>query len=310
MIARRIALAVTVPVAGVALIPAKPNSPSGLNVILSLPAGLIGAVQRPPPRVHSLEVSIFVERLRTRVHLCGICHVTSESAQAAREATRRLSVTGLDAVALECDAQTLGFICTAQEAVSGLSQEHVKSEGTHRVREALFASPQLHALARKAGVTLATAAQVPVPPMIVAHLEQDGVVWSAEMSEASAGAKEANARVVCLSSPPRPHSLSLLGTIGIWLRARALAPGLDERSCDIVPIEAVKCAMLELVPAFYNTHVVEPDRYMAQRVYELCEDLAAESTTAGAPRTHCVVVVVGASHVAGMAALLQGYDFE
>ena len=84
-------------------------------------------------------------------------------------------------------------------------------------------------------------------PAIATHLRQDGALWSREVVAAAEAAEAAGARVVYLDSPPRPPSAATGGGGGgggwvaglaFWLRAQALCPGRDGRSCAVDQVEA------------------------------------------------------------------------
>ena len=315
MYLRRLALAaITAPPATLALYPGSQDSAPGLHVLRTLPSGLLGAICRAAPRTSSLEASVLLRGQQVHVHLCGGCHLNPESAHAAGQAIRRHAATNvLKAVALECDTMTLELIGMAHQALRGLPRERVRVEGLDLVRQALFDSPRLQALAREAGAALTAAAHVPLPAAIAFHLERDGVLWGAEMAEAAEAATEVGARIVCLASPVRSASrLTALGFVGSWLRARALVPGFDERSCDMASVEAGTTAIREMAPAHFRAHVLDPDRYLTRCVRELCDELTAGGGTkrervvgASVETGPCsVLVVVGAGHVPGMVALL------
>ena len=255
-VSRVVAVGLAAPVLGLACIPGDDEAPSGCAILRELPAGLLGAATRSPrPRAACLQASVDVGP--SRVLLCGTAHVNAASAAEVRRVIEHCATSpGLRAAAVECDPQTLELICTANETLRGLSTERIRSEGEGLVRRALFNSATVQALARRAGKELANAEQLPLPPLLVRHLRQEGVLWSAEMAEAAAGAAAAGARVVCLESPPRPSTFSLLSRLradaGMWLRAHALAPGLDEYRCEpcgpSVPCEPCRPCVPSTVP--------------------------------------------------------------
>ena len=73
---------------------------------------------------------------------------------------------------------------------------------------------------------------------------QDGALWSREVVAAAEAAEAAGALVVFLDSPPRPLSGGggggggLVAWLACWLRAQALCPGRDVRSCAADQVEA------------------------------------------------------------------------
>ena len=345
---RRIAIAATAPLAACALIPGDENSPSGLSVLSLLPAGLAGALLssgRRRPRQPMCEVVVQSAGLPT-IRLCGVCHVEPASALAVHDTILRHAnaAGGVAAVALECDARTLELVRTARQALHGLSAERVRSEGVGLLREALFASPTVHEMAHAAGARLHSASQVGLPAPLSHHLERDGVVWSEEMATAATAATSVGARIVCLGEaptadgPPTSDSTdapqrgqpltddqrhpapsrapSRLGMLGCWLRAYALEPGLDERSCDLEGVAAANEAMRQMLPAEYRRHVTQRDDQMAARLRRLRDELAhvplpepsVSALSARTPRA-CIVVVVGARHVPGLQRrLLDGVE--
>ena len=62
--------------------------------------------------------------------------------------------------------------------------------------------------------------------------------------------------------------------LGCWLRAYALEPGLDERSCDLEGVAAANEAMRQMLPAEYRRHVTQRDDQMAARLRRLRDELA------------------------------------
>lgn len=286
----------------VAAWPATPGEPSVRTVCRWLPAGLLGALQPSAPRVASLEVVQREARSRVPVQLCGTCHIEGASADAARRCVARCAASGpLHAVALECDAVTFGRIRAAANALQGLPEVRVRSEGEQLVRRALFDLPEVQAAARSAGVVLRDPKQVPLPPAIGRHLKEDGALWGREMHAAAAAGEAAGARLVFLESPPRPPGGGLggglLAQLACWLRTQALLPGLDPRSCAQEQVEAANRAAREVVPREYERHVAAPDALMAGKLREVCASVPAGSGGA-------VVAVVGAGHVPGLQRLL------
>eukprot|EP00966_Prymnesium_polylepis_P031043 722106-Prymnesium_polylepis.1 len=65
-------------------------------------------------------------------------------------------------------------------------------------------------------------------------------------------------------------------------------------------VSASNQALRDMSPAFWRLHLENPDRHMARRIRELCDELVASDT--GKPAA--VVVVVGARHVPGIRSLL------
>ena len=305
---RMIGAAIAAPVAGLGLVPASEDAPSGLTVLRLLPAGLAGAAISRPPRVPALEAQVSTHGVH--VHLCGVCHIEPASAEAARAAVSRAARGGrLAAVALECNQQTLAMLQCAHRALSGLPRERVRSEGASLVREALFRSPTVRQMAENAGASLDTPSSVGLPPTLVRHLSSDGVLWSDEMRAAADAADAWKARVVCLGAPPEashtPHAPSTLGAAlgiaAVWLRAHALRPGLDDRGCDAADVAAMNTAMQEMLPGFHAHKVVEPDDQMAMALLALCKEVSAEQRSSrGSHRPMSVVAVVGAQHVPGL----------
>ena len=265
--------------------PERPGEPSVRTVLRWLPSGLLGWVLHPTgARVPSLEVVQREACSNVAVQLCGVCHVETASADAARACVERCAASGgacvrarrvacdtapptrlricspahlltspchspyspcaaLHAVALECDAVTFGRVRAAALALEALPPERVRAEGEARVRRAIFGLPEVHAEARRAGVELRSPSQIPLPPAIATHLRQDGALWSREVVAAAEAAEAAGARVVFLDSPPRPLSGGggggggLVAWLACWLRAQALCPGRDERSCAAEQVE-------------------------------------------------------------------------
>ena len=80
-------------------------------------------------------------------------------------------------------------------------------------------------------------------------------------------------------------------------------------SCDEAMVNACNRASREMAPSWHRLHVDGPDRHMAQRVRQLCAELAtnADERVPHEPPA-AVVVVVGARHVPGIRALLGGMD--
>ncbi len=222
-------------------------------------------------------------------------------------------------MAVEPDAQTLELVMSGRRALSGLPREAVRAEGVGRLQRALFETPAVHELAREAGAQLTSASQVPVPPLIRSHLETDGVLWACEMGEAAAAAESIGARLVCLGRAPAappvhrpPRWRARLGEVAFWLRARALHPGFDDKSCDAAAVDAANTAFLELAPALHEAHVAAQDEHFATRLRELCDQLNAEGSSeasggGGRAPPRVVVAVLGARHVPGVAQRLTGY---
>ncbi|KAL3931480.1 MAG: hypothetical protein SGPRY_001108, partial [Prymnesium sp.] len=233
-IVRRAAAALSVPALAVALIPGDEASPSGVSLLRELPLGVWGACGFPStPRTSSLQASVMVGNVE--VLLCGTCHVNVASAVDVRQLVERSVCSGeLAAVAVECDAQTLALISVGSRALGGLPPEEVRVRGVSKLRHALFSSDVIHDFARRAGKTIASEEDVPIPPQIALHLQRDGALWAGEMAEAASSAVAAGVRVVCIGTPARAPAEGiglfsrLRAGVGVWLRSRALARGFDE----------------------------------------------------------------------------------
>lgn len=297
---RRALVAIGAPIAAVACIPAEEHTPSGIALLSYLGATRISSVVPRGKRAPSLEVAVHVGT--AEVHLCGVCHVEQASAAAAHAMVARDAP---DAIALECDDRTLDLLRTAGAALDGVPREVVRSDGLRMVRQALFKSEHMQDLARRAGKPLTDPSNVGLPPAIGRHLANDGVLWSDEMRAAASAADSCGARVVCLgptkeaaAAPAASRLGMMVGMAATWLRARALHPGLDERSCDEAVVHAANSALREVLPAFHRYHVMDPDAVMASRIRALCEELVRERKGKG--RRPRVVCVVGAQHVPGL----------
>ena len=287
-----------------------------------LPSGLAGAAlpRQSTDSAYTYQVRVAnVAGKSCDVLLCGVSHISPSSAAETRAAVEGAS-SSLAAVALECDAQTLALLRCAHEAIDGLPRERVRSDGVALVRAALFRSPTVQHMAARSGASLDAPSSVGLPPPIVRHLTRDGVLWSDEMREAADVADALGARVVCLGAPappsassPPPPPAPLLGMAACWLRAHALRPGLlNERGCAAADIAAMNTAMQEMLPALYSLKVVEADERMAAGLLAVCKQLRAEEAheaeaapSEGARPVRCVVAVVGAQHVPGLASRLQ-----
>ena len=188
----------------VAASPERPGEPSLRTVLRWLPSGLLGWALHPTgARVPSLEVVQREACSNVAVQLCGVCHVETASAEAARACVERCAASGgvracqtcrvrhrsayalaylltcslahsltrspfppcaaLHAVALECDSVTFGRVRAAALALEDLPPARVRAEGEARVRRAIFGLPEVHAEARRAGVELRSPSQIPLP---------------------------------------------------------------------------------------------------------------------------------------------------
>lgn len=295
-------------------LPEREGEPSARTVLRLLPSGLAGALLQPPlPREPSLEVMQRDAATQVNVQLCGVCHVEPASATAAQQCVARCAASSgrgsVQAVALECDAETFSRIRAGARALRGLSPERVRTEGEGLVQQALFELPEVKAMARRAGVELREPSQVPLPPMLARHLRYEGVLWGGELEAAAAQAEAIGARVVFLDSPARPGPPigGLLGGLACWLRTQALQPGVDERSCARGHVDAANRATRELVPREYERHVARPDEHMARRIRELCAEVTTRSEGG---EDGVVVAVVGARHVPGLTDQLGGKSRE
>ena len=289
---RRVALACALPVAGVACIPAEEHTPSGLTLLKYVGSTRISSLMTRGRRSPSYEVSLASTTTSgdvVEIRLCGVCHVEPASAAAARALVICHTP---DAVALECDAATLDLIKVAGTALDRLPADAVRSQGLARVRRALFETPQMRELAESAGKPLREPANVGLPPLLARHLAEDGILWSDEMRAASEAADACGARVTCLGPIKDPRAaprvsgrLSMfVGAAAHWLRARALRPGLDERSCEPAVVHALNASMQEVLPSLYRYHVEEPDRRMAGQIRSLCDEVVRERRAAAHAR--------------------------
>ena len=71
-------------------------------------------------------------------------------------------------------------------------------------------------------------------------------------------------------------------------------------SCDEAMVSASNKALRDMSPALWRLHLENPDRHMARRIRDLCDELVASDTAKPA----AVVVIVGARHVPGIHSLL------
>ena len=304
---RRGLLLAASPIAAFAVYPGTEDSPSGLKVLRLLAQTRISSLLRHGDRRASYEVTV-PSALGTaaNVHICGVCHVEKGSVDAARDAILRYRPA---AVALECDATTLQLLQVASAALDGVPVARVRANGPELVREALSRSDVVKELALQQGTRIPAPSSIGLPPVIGRHLSREGVLWSDEMRAAAAAADQVGARVICLGPikdavpPPPPGNIAtVVGMAACWLRARALRPGLDERSCEPAGVAALNRALHELLPAMHRYHVSDPDALMAKKILSLCNELANPDSKS--PR-QTVVAVVGAQHVPGLEAGLK-----
>ena len=313
------AAAVLGPLAGIALVPDRgEDAPSGMAVLSLLPAALAALPVPPEPRQASYE-KVVDGPAGADVHLCGVCHVEPASVSAARAAVLRAHTAGgLATVALECDTYTLQLVRAARKPLSGLPRTQVRDEGSGLVRRALFETPAVHMRAREVGAHLTSPSQVGLPPLLLRHLERDGLLWSEEMAAAADAADEVGARVVCLkpsqiSWVPEGHDdrsggggASLLGMAAYWLQAHALhGRRVDERSCAAGGVEATRTAMAATLPREFSRRVATPDEVMARQLHALRSEVAAgaadyDSQSGSRTKRASIVAIVGAIHVPGV----------
>eukprot|EP00665_Eupelagonemidae_sp_cell47_P003933 gene3934-biopygen11292 len=316
----RVRVAIVASPVVVALIPGSDDGPLGLRTCGLLLPGLCNMFQPCSDAMPCLEATVLAAGSGVKVHLCGVCHVEVGSAAATVAFVERHRPA---AVALECEAQTLGRVCAGRRALCGMNRGGVSSEGVGRLRRALHEAPAAHELARQSYTTLPSLWQVGVPPALATHLKRDGVLWSGEMAAAADAALAGGARVVCLGhAMPRLPShdggrtgvelgtdAGALSMAACWLRAGGVQPGLNDNSCDADAVLASNTALLELQPRVYEAHVSSQDEHMAARLHALCKELQAARQVApvgegcpgsGAEEIPCVVAIVGARHVPGL----------
>ena len=313
------------PIAGLALVPSADDHPSGLFILRNIPGGVFGGIyasfRHYTQSAHQPSASYEAHATTSNgvnVHLVGTSHTNPRSAEAAHAAiTSHANASSLAAVAVECDAQTLALVRCAHEAIEGLPIERVKSEGLGVVREALWNSKTVRDMAEKEGKELESPASIGLPPALTHHLTNDGVLWGDEMRAAADAADAAGVRVVCLDSTASTAAAnatppSKLGMIAFWLRAYALHPGVDEKSCDEATATAVNNALRETMPRTYAELLAAKDERMATALQKLCILAAGghaalpRATDASSGRQQSVVVaVVGMGHVSGLSQLLD-----
>lgn len=226
----------------------------------------------------------------TRVTLLGTAHVSRRSAEEVRETIERDAP---DAVAIELDAGRYAALDDAEAfaRLDLLEAWRQKKLGMVAVSLALGAFQQRLA-------------------------DQLGIEPGAEMRAAIAAAKERGARLwlvdrdlgttlrrVVANVPWWQRATLLAGVAGSVLNRQPVAEAEIERLKEGDVLASTFAEFAEDEARIYEPLIAERDRYMALR---LRQELAAAEAAGRRPET--VLVVIGAGHLAGLAAALEEPD--